>query len=49
MRKNGGTEHEVIYTHRREEKGKSDDANEERETGVEGEEETLKGTFFSTA
>lgn len=33
---------------RREEKKQSDDVDEEKETRIEGEEETLKGTFFST-
>lgn len=37
-----------LYTQRKEEKKKSDDTDEEKETRVEGEEETFKGTFFST-
>lgn len=38
-----------LYTQRKEEKEESDDTDEEKETRVEGEEETLKGTFFSSA
>lgn len=35
-----------LHTQRREEKEESNEADEEKETEVEGEEETLKGTFF---